>query len=129
MVLLAFPGPNIAPQNVRIRRSSATVLLVSWRPLTLAEARGFVSHYSVTYSPPILSGEVRRQAAMTQRVEGMDVNTTTIVGVDPDSVYHVIVSATTGAGPGVLSDIISILPQGTVSLISPRASTYQCIGS
>ena len=97
--------------NVRVIRTSATVMVVTWRPLTLAEARGFVSHYTVTYSPQIISGGRKRQATMTEVVSGMGSSAVTIDGLDPDTVYNVHVSATTGGGDGVISAIISV-PQG-----------------
>ena len=97
--------------NVRVIRTSATVMVVTWRPLTLAEARGFVSHYTVTYSPQIISGGRKRQATMTEVVSGMGSSAVTIDGLDPDTVYNVYVSATTGGGDGVISAIISV-PQG-----------------
>ena len=97
--------------NVRARRTSAAVIMVSWQPLTFTEARGFVSHYTVTYSPQIISGGRKRQAAMTEVVSGMDTNMTSIDGLDPDTVYNVQVSATTGGGDGVISVVISV-PQG-----------------
>ena len=88
-------------------------MTISWRPLTLAEARGFVSHYTVTYSPQIISGGRKRQAAMMKVVSGMDANMTSIDGLDPDTVYNVQVSATTGGGDGVISVIFSVaVPQG-----------------
>ena len=97
--------------NVRVIRTSATVMVVTWQPLTLAEARGFVSHYTVTYSPQIISGGRKRQAAMTEVVAGMGSSAVTTDGLDPDTVYNVYVSATTGGGNGVISAIISV-PQG-----------------
>ena len=96
---------------MRVIRTSATVMVVTWRPLTLAEARGFVSHYTVTYSPQIISGGRKRQAAMTEVVAGMGSSAVTIDGLDPGTVYNVHVSATTGGGNGVISAIISV-PQG-----------------
>ena len=104
-------APNTSPMNVRAKRTTTTVMMVSWRPLTLAEARGFVSHYTVTYSSQIISGGRKRQAAMTELVPGMDTNVTSIDGLDPDTVYNVHVSATTGGGDGVISVVISV-PQG-----------------
>ena len=46
---------------------------------------------------------------MTQRVEGMDANTTRIEGLDPNTVYNVQVSATTAAGNSEPSATISVL--------------------
>ena len=44
---------------------------------------------------------------MTQTVEGMDANTTRIEDLDPDTAYNVQVSASTAAGSGVQSLIVS----------------------
>ena len=107
-------APNVPPTNVMVTRNTATVMMVSWQPFTLTEARGFVSHYTVTYSPQIISGGRKIQAAMTEVVAGMDSSAVTIDGLDPDTVYNVYVSATTGGGDGVISAIISVL-QGTYS--------------
>ena len=103
-----FAVTSISPMNVMVKRtsSSPTTMVVSWRPLTLAEARGFVSHYTVTYSPQIISGGRKRQAAMTMVVPGMDSNSTTITDLDPNTVYEVQVSASTGAGDGNFSEPI-----------------------
>ena len=84
-------------------RTSPTTMVVSWQPLTLAEARGFISHYTVRYSPQIISGGRKRQAAMTMVVPGMDSNSTTITDLDPITVYEVQLSAATGAGDGNFS--------------------------
>ena len=73
-------------------------MVVSWIPLSYSEARGFISHYTVAYSP--LTGGSKRQAlgTMTQTVPGMDTNTTRIEGLDANTDYIVQVSATNGAG-------------------------------
>ena len=115
--------PSTSPMNVRAIRTTATVMMVSWRPLTLAEARGFVSHYTVTYSPQIISGRRKRQAAMVEVVSGMDTNAVTIGGLDPDTVYSVHMSATTGGGDGAISVIISV-PQGTSLLLCIQLKFY-----
>ena len=92
-------APSIAPMDVSIDRTSPTVMVVSWTPLSYVEARGFISHYTVAYSPLTSSGR-KRQArdTMFQTVPGMDSSTTRIESLDPDTVYFVQVSATTGGG-------------------------------
>ena len=92
-------APSTAPMDVSIDRTSPTVMVVSWTPLSYVEARGFISHYTVAYSPQNNGGR-KRQAldTMFQTVPGMDSSTTTIDNLDPDNVYSVQVSATTGAG-------------------------------
>ena len=86
-------------------------MVVSWRPLTLVEARGFITHYTVTYSPQMLR---KRQAAMIRVVP--DANTVTIEGLDADTAYSVQVSGATVAGDGVDGNaVISVAaPQGNI---------------
>ena len=48
-----FIEPSISPRNVSITRTSLTVMVVSWIPLTLSEARGFITSYTVFYSPRV----------------------------------------------------------------------------
>ena len=92
-------APSTAPMDVSINRTSPTVMVVSWTPLSYVEARGFVSHYTVAYSPQTSGGRKRQTLdTMFQTVPGMDSSTTRIEGLDPDTVYTVQVSATTGGG-------------------------------
>jgi hypothetical protein len=77
-------------------------MVVSWIPLSYSEARGFISHYTVAYSPSA-SGRKRQSGVMMETVSGMDASMTTVDGLDPGTVYSVQVSATNGAGVGVLS--------------------------
>ena len=73
-------------------------MVVSWTPLNYIEARGFISHYTVAYFPQTSGGRKRQDAGQTVTVLGMDSSTTRIEGLDPDTVYSVQVSATTGGG-------------------------------
>ena len=84
-------------------RPLATLVVVSWIPLSYSEARGFISHYSIHYSP--VTSEKRRQEvdAFNQTVPGMDTNATRIEGLDTNTDYIVQVSATNGAGTSKLS--------------------------
>ena len=98
--------------DVSIDRTSPTVMVVSWTPLSYVEARGFISNYTVAYSPQT-SGGRKRQAldTMFQTVPGMDSSTTRIEGLDPDTIYSVQVSATTGGGTSELSvPVLAELP-------------------
>ena len=97
--IFLLTAPNIAPQNLSVNRTSPTVMVVSWTPLSYVEARGFISHYTVAYSPQTSGGRKRQVLdTMFQTVPGMDSSTTRIEGLDPDTVYTVQVSATTGGG-------------------------------
>ena len=97
-----FAVPNII-QNVSIMRPSATVLVVSWIPLSYSEARGYISHYNIHYFP--VTSEKRRQEvdAFNQTVPGMNTNTTRIESLDANTDYIVQVSVTNGAGTSKFS--------------------------
>ena len=99
---IILTAPNIAPQNLSINRISSTVMMVSWTPLSYVEARGFISHYTVAYSPQTSDGRKRQATGQTIDVPGMDSSTTRIEGLVPDTVYTVKVSATTGGGTSTI---------------------------
>jgi hypothetical protein len=82
-------------------------MVVSWIPLSYSEARGFISHYTVAYSP-VVSGREVQSGVTTNRVEGMNASTTTVEGLDPGTVYGVQVSATNGAGTSGLSTVTRV---------------------
>ena len=98
MYLFVATVPSMAPMGVNVTRTSATVMVVSWIPLSYSEARGFISHYTVAYSP-LTSGR-KRQSAVTisERVSGMNANNTVIQDLASNVEYIVLVSATNGAG-------------------------------
>jgi hypothetical protein len=88
--------PNAPPKGVNVSRTSATVRVVSWIPLSNSEARGFISHYTVTCFP--IAKNLQALNTTIQTVIGMDTDTTRIEGLDANTDYIVIVSATNGAG-------------------------------
>ena len=103
-----FIEPSISPRNVSITRTSLTVMVVSWIPLTLSEARGFITSYTVFYSPRVNRRKRQKPNTMQKTVSG-DVNRTTIDGLDPNTAYDVQMSANTKAGASALSEVISAL--------------------
>ena len=89
--------------DVNVARTSPTVMVVSWTPLSYVEARGFISHYTVAYSPQTSDGRRRQATGQTIDVPGMDSSTVTINNLDPETGYSVLVSGTTEGGVGEMS--------------------------
>ena len=81
-------------------------MVVSWIPLTLSEARGFITSYTVFYSPQV-SRRKRQEPNTLQNTVSGDVNRTTIHDLDPNTAYDVQMSSNTKAGASALSDVIS----------------------
>ena len=119
-------APSTAPMDVSIDRTSPTVMVVSWTPLSYVEARGFISHYTVAYSPLTNDGRKRQTLdTMFQTVPGMDSSTTRIEGLDPDTGYFVQVSGTTGAGENDFSPASYVAtPTDTIGQIFSCAKGY-----
>ena len=92
-------APSIAPGNVEVIRLHGTAMNVSWVPLNLVEARGFVRGYIITYQQST-SGSRHRRQVQTQKTDGSA--SYAIVGsLEPGVAYEVTVSGmTTQTGPG-----------------------------
>ena len=80
-------------------RISGSMMRVSWIRLTLSEARGFITHYTVAYFP-LSSGSKREELYILDQTVGNDSSEATIEGLDGYSAYAVQVSASTAAGDG-----------------------------
>ena len=86
-------------------RIHPTVMVVSWTPLTLSEARGFITSYTVFYSPQV-SRRKQQEPSTMQKTVSEDFNQTFIDGLDPNTAYDVQVSASTKVGASALSEVI-----------------------
>ena len=74
---------------------------VSWVPLNLIEARGFVQSYIITYQQSS-SGSRRKRQAQTQQADG-SASYAIVGGLQPGVAYDVTVSGmTVQNGPGEL---------------------------
>ncbi len=77
--------------------------MISWKPLTLSEARGFITFYIIEYYPS-LNNKKRQVPSDIMRVNvSADSSSATIDGLDENLNYFVQVSASTSAGGGVVS--------------------------
>jgi len=104
-------------------------MVVTWTPLSLPEARGFVSHYTVAYSP-LTTGKRRQEVSTTFRfISGMNASSAMVNGLEPETGYYVKVSGTTGAGEGVFSKVVFVplLETGMTMLILCCITLNICI--
>ena len=72
---------------------------ISWSPLTLVEARGFVLYYTITYET---LANRKREVQTLQIPEGESV--AVIGGLEAASPYTVAITASTSAGAGPPAD-------------------------
>ena len=101
-------------------------MVVSWIPLTLSEARGFITSYIVFYSPQVSKRKRQEPNTMQKTVVSGDVNRTIIDGLDLNTAYDVQMSANTKAGastlsPSALSEVFSApvpFDTGKVTILS-----------
>ena len=111
--------PSIALKNVETVRTSPTTISVTWTPLTLIEARGFIRYYSVSYTPNT-NGRKRQASLETMYVNVSNASTSaTIMGLEASFTYNVQVAAATSAGIGVQS-----LPSVAETFVEPSSSKY-----
>ena len=81
-------------------------MVVSWIPLTLSEARGFITSYTVFYSPQVNRTKQQEPNTMQKTVSG-NVTQITIDDLDPNTAYDVQMSANTKFGASTLSVVVS----------------------
>ena len=92
-------APSIAPRDIEVIRLDGTAMNVSWVPLNLVEARGFVQSYIITYQQAS-SGSRHRRQVQTQQVDG-SASYAVVGGLQSGVTYEVTVSGmTTQTGPG-----------------------------
>ena len=104
-IYVIFPlltAPSVAPE-VSTVWTSLTDLEVSWVPLTLEEARGFIKSYTVT----LTSDDRRRKRAEVREEVSGDQTSVSFDDLDSNREYSVSVAAVTAAGEGVSSDPVS----------------------
>ena len=72
-------------------------MIVSWEPLTVVEARGFLVNYRVVYNP-IVGASRKRQALSNEVVVPAGLKSVVISDLEPTLRYDVIVTAETTVG-------------------------------
>ncbi len=88
--------------------------MVSWRPPSHSEARGFITNYAITY------WRVGSNAAnaSTITVSGEDASSAIIINLDPNSDYYFTVSA------GTVQEVSNV---SVAMVISTQLSGSKCV--
>ena len=87
--------PRYGPRVTNITRLSGGSVVINWVPLSLEEARGFITEYTVTAQPA--NTQRRQERTVTVSVPPSE-SMTVVEGLDHTLAYWVSVSASTAAG-------------------------------
>ena len=109
-LLFSVPPPV---QNVQVTRINGTAANVTWDLISITEARGTLTNYTVTLTPQSASSRRRRQTTNNGGSISVTVSpqqsSVVVGGLDPSLQYRVSVSArTAGAGQGNGSDPLPV---------------------
>ena len=97
--------PTVSPKNVGVTRSEEypSEIVVTWQPLTLLEARGFIEYLIQLHK----TGSVKKQVLATTVHVPMDEDSVTFSDLDTTANYEVSVGTRTvssgDTGPGELA--------------------------
>ncbi|XP_064396234.1 mucin-2-like [Halichondria panicea] len=101
--------PLFHPRDIGSTRLNGTAVVVSWRPLSRSEARGFITNYTITYWRVGFNAA----NASTITVSGEDASSAIIINLNPNSDYYFTVSASTVQGVGNVSVAMVISTQSS----------------
>ena len=108
--------PQTSPKNLNVSWTSISTAVISWTRLTLVEARGFITHYTVLYYT--LSDKRELESNTMYKMVDKNLNSTVISGLDGKTQYIVRVSASTIAGEGKYSEFLLLTSYVAGKLIS-----------
>ena len=98
MKLVISIAPNVAPRDLTVDRLSGTTMNVSWVPLTIVEARGFILNYLIEYSEVGSSRRRKRQTTGSLVEVPASQSSVLINDLTPGVSYNVGVTAANSAG-------------------------------
>ena len=114
IILYTHTVPLFHPRDIGSTRLNGTAVVVSWRPLSRSEARGFITNYTITYWRVGFNAA----NASTITVSGEDASSAIIINLNPNSDYYFTVSASTVQGVGNVS---------VAMVISTQSSGSKCV--
>nr|XP_023685314.1 receptor-type tyrosine-protein phosphatase delta-like isoform X7 [Paramormyrops kingsleyae] len=97
--------PASYPRSIRVESASATSALLSWQPLPLAERNGRIIKYGLQYK------DINNPQSPTEFIVMAPQSSTTLDGLNPDTIYDVKVCAFTSKGSGPYSPSVQLRTQ------------------
>ena len=110
-------------------RINNTAIRVSWSPLTLTQARGFLTGYTITLTPISTSRKRQTNGAVTVMAGPTDTSRL-VTGLNPTLHYSVTVAGRTSVGGGDDSPAVTPAPpspQGNM-MFSHIEKLQRCLG-
>ena len=101
--MFSFSGPLGSVSGISVQKVETSVM-VSWKPMSLSEARGFPFYFVYLYDSTGATGRTTREDKLIEQLRTNE-TTATFEGLDPDTSYSVQVQPATGGGNGTLSDL------------------------
>ena len=99
-------GPSLAPIWYTTQRSSATEIQLEWNALSLEQARGHITEYTVRYGQSVNNCTTVR--SVSDSSVGHNQHSLLLNDLNPQSDYCAAIAASTTAGVGVYSEWIHI---------------------
>jgi len=93
-------SPSMAPEDVDFKRLTSSSVNVTWKPLTLVEARGFPLYTVTLVPPPSSGGRNKRQQMLSQTTTN---SFAVFIGLSSDTSYSTTVVVQTGNNSGMLT--------------------------
>ena len=120
LFLFSLSGP-LPVQNVMATRINNTAIRVSWSPLTLPQARGFLTGYTITITPTPISRKRQNNGAVIAMAGPTDTSIV-VTGLNPTLQYSVTVAGGTSVGigetgPPVTPEPLSPVPGTSVTAV------------
>ena len=127
-IFIFSPSAPLPGQNIMATHINNTAIRVSWSPLILAQARGFLTGYTITLTPTPTSRK-RQNNGIVIAMAGPTGTSIVVTGLNPTVQYSVTVVGGTSVGIGEPGPAVTpepLSPPVTPELPSPEPGNIMC---
>ena len=128
-IFIFSPLGPLPVQNVMATRINNTAIRVSWSPLTLTQARGFLTGYTITLTPTPISRK-RQNNGIVIAMAGPTDTSIVVPGLNPALQYSVTVVGGSSAGIGEPGPAVTPAPPSSEpgNMCSHIEKLQRCLG-